>query len=344
MPKHKVSSSTGKLGVTFVRGVVEGANCLFHKIDQENDLGIDGIVELIRDEEPLNRQFAVQIKTGESYFDTTKQACFFPVDDHYAYWNGYPLSVYGIVVIPSLKRAFWVDVKRYFKQHPNCTIIRFSATEANTFDDGHFTSIFVPTALKEPPDIPLEKALLLLHSHNEDESLLGMVVLFRRFCNRREAWDAFGEYFISHDADRIPGMLIYFFAHVPWHGDISAVGEQLTEETRNYVRGKFASLGKTELIKLLSMVDEENMIARGTIGQSVEAIVSSLPHCLGLLSQVLKDKTLPRFIREVAAIIFAIHKPQESIPFFQDMAEDGSWYMAEMVAHIKEWGGLDPYG
>jgi len=344
MPKHKVSSSTGKLGVTFVRGVVEGANCLFHKIDQENDLGIDGLVELIRDEEPLNKQFAVQIKTGESYFDTAKQECVFPVNNHYAYWNGYPLLVYGIVVVPSLKRAFWVDVKRYFKQHHNCTVIRFSATEANAFDDGSFTSIFVPTTVKEIPDIPLEKALQLLRSHHEDESLLGMLVLFRRFCNRRETWDAFVEYFIGHDADDIPRMLIYFFAHVPWHGDISGFGEQLTEETRAYVRGKFASLGKTGLIKLLSMVDEENMIARGTIGQSVEAIVSSLPDCLTLLTEVLKDKALPRFIREVAGIIFAMHKPEESISFFQDMAEDGSWYMAEMVTHIKEWGELNPYG
>ncbi|MDP8219628.1 MAG: DUF4365 domain-containing protein [Candidatus Theseobacter exili] len=343
MLKHKVSSSTGKLGVTLVRGVVEGGNCLFHKIDQENDLGIDGIVELIRNEEPLNKQFAVQVKTGESYFDTAKQECVFPVDNHYAYWNGYPLSVYGIVVVPSLKKAFWVDIKRYFKGHPNCTVIRFSATEANTFNDGYFTSIFVPTIVKEVPDIPLKKALTLLRSHHEDELLLGMVVLFRRFCNKRETWDAFVEYFISHAADKIPGMLIYFFAHVPWHGDIWGFGEQLTEETRTYVRGKFASLGKTGLIKLLSMVDEENMIARGTIGQSVEAIVSSLPNCVTLLSEVLKDKTLPLFIREVAGIIFAIHKPQESIHFFQDMAENGSWYMAEMAAHIKESGELNPY-
>ena len=39
MPKHKVTSSTGKRGVTFVRDVVEAANCLFHKIEKKGERG-----------------------------------------------------------------------------------------------------------------------------------------------------------------------------------------------------------------------------------------------------------------------------------------------------------------
>jgi len=343
MPKHKISSSTGKLGVTFVRGVVEAANCLFHKIEQENDLGIDGIVELVRNEEPLNKQIAAQIKTGESYFDSAKNECVFPVEDHYSYWNSHPLPVYGIVAVPSLKKAFWVDIKQYFKNNPNCTIIRFSATEANTFDDAHFASVFIPTAVREGAGIPFEKALQLFHSPNEDEFFIGMVVLFRRFCNRQEVWDAFVQYFIDHNADELPGMLIYFFAHVPWHSDIWAIGEQLTEETREYVKTKLGSFGKAEVIKLLSLVDEDNMIARGAIGQSVEAIVSSLSGRLAFLSAILEDRAQPRFIREVAGIIFAMHQPQKAIPYLQEMAAQGSWYMGELVAHIKECGELNPY-
>jgi len=343
MPKHKLSSSIGKLGVTYVRGVVEGANCLFHKLEQENDLGIDAFIELIRNEEPLNKQFAVQIKTGESYFDSAKKECAFPVEDHYSYWNGYPLPVYGIVVIPSLKRAFWVDIKQYFKTHPNCTTIRFRATEANAFDDQHFTNVFIPTAVREVPDIPFDVALRLFHSAHEDEFFLGMVVMFRRFCNKREVWDAFVEHFVNHEVEDIPGMLIYFFAHVPWHPDIWGFGEQLTEDTREYVRTKFASFGKKEVSKLLSFVDEENMIARGTIGQSVEAIVSSLPNCAELLLSILKDPEQPGFTREVAGIIFAMHEPEQAVPFLRELEGQGSWYMGEIVAHIKEWGELNPY-
>lgn len=343
MPKHKISSSTGKLGVTFVRAVVEGANCLFHKIDQENDLGIDGIIELIRDEMPLNKQFAVQIKTGETYFDSVKRECAFPVDGHYGYWSGYPLPVYGIVVLPAQKAAYWVDIKHYFKQQPNCTTIRFPATEANAFDDGHFISIFLPTVVKEVPDIPFEKALELCRSEHDDESFIGMVVLFRRFCNRREVWDALVEFFVSHAPEEIPGLLIYFFAHVPWHADIWGVGEQLTEETRVYAKSKFASFTKTHVIKLLGFVDEENMIARGTIGQSVEAIVSSLPDYLSMLADIIRDRSQVSSVREIAAVIFTMRKPQEALPLLKQMADEGSWYMGELFTHIKEWGNFNPY-
>ena len=62
MPKHKQSNAVAKSGINFVRTVTEAANCIFHKIEQENDLGIDGLIELIRNEVPVNQQFAVQIK------------------------------------------------------------------------------------------------------------------------------------------------------------------------------------------------------------------------------------------------------------------------------------------
>jgi hypothetical protein len=87
---------------------VEEANCIFHKIEQENDLGIDGLIELIRNEAPLNKQFAVQIKSGESYFVPKTQECLIPIDGHREYWTAYPLPVIGLVFVPSQKAAYWI--------------------------------------------------------------------------------------------------------------------------------------------------------------------------------------------------------------------------------------------
>jgi len=343
MPKQKVTSSTGKRGVTFVRGVVEAANCLFHKIEQENDIGIDALIELIRDEEPLNRQLAVQVKAGASYFDQVKQRCILPVDGHASYWAGYPLPVYGVIVALDLQKAFWVDIKSYLKMHPQCATISFPATEANTLDVNTFTTVFVPTVLKELPDIPYEQAIRFFASSHDDEFYLGMTVLFRKFCNNSGVWDAFIDYFLSHSAQDIPGRLIYFFAHVPWHPDIWGTGEQLTEETQDYVRERFTSFARPELIKLLEFVDEDNMIARGTMGQSVEAIISSLPQGLPLLRDILSDLAVPRLIREVAGIILAINEPKDALPILDSLAKEGSWYMVGIVDHIKECGELNPY-
>lgn len=39
MPKYSNSSITAKIGINYVRTIVEESGSLFHKIEQENDLG-----------------------------------------------------------------------------------------------------------------------------------------------------------------------------------------------------------------------------------------------------------------------------------------------------------------
>ena len=54
MPRYLQTAITAKRGANHVRATVEDAGSLFIKIEQENDLGIDALIELIRDGEPLN--------------------------------------------------------------------------------------------------------------------------------------------------------------------------------------------------------------------------------------------------------------------------------------------------
>jgi hypothetical protein len=98
MPKYKETNVTSKIGVNFVKGIVEEAGSLFHKIEQENDLGIDGIIEFIKDETPTNKSIALQIKSGKSYFNLQNTESLIPVDDHYEYWKNYPLPVLVLVI------------------------------------------------------------------------------------------------------------------------------------------------------------------------------------------------------------------------------------------------------
>ena len=133
MPTYKRSAVTSKEGINFVRSVVESTGSLFIKIEQENDLGIDALFEFIRDERPLNKQIAVQIKSGASYYNAETEECAFPVGDHRSYWSSHPLPVFGIVYVPSQKAAFWLNLKRYLNANPEATTVRFPATHANRF-------------------------------------------------------------------------------------------------------------------------------------------------------------------------------------------------------------------
>ena len=129
MPKYSEAIVTSKLGINFVKTVVESSGCIFHRIDQEDDLGIDAIIELVKDGLPLSKQIAIQIKSGQSFYSGQSNQCLIPVGNHCEYWSKYPLSVYGIVYVPSLNLANWVDIKWYLKHSGPCVTIKFDRTK-----------------------------------------------------------------------------------------------------------------------------------------------------------------------------------------------------------------------
>lgn len=343
MPRYPKSAVTAKRGVNHVRTVVEDAGSLFIKIEQENDLGINALIELIQDGRPLNQQIAVQVKSGQSYYNTDAGECLFPIGDHREYWSKHRLPVYGIVYVPSIKTAHWVDIKHYLKRNPQATTIRYQTSEANRFDETTFTKIFVPGLVRQVPSLALDEAFALVRSSKLDEVYLGTVVLFRKYPNVLQVWDEFVRSIRERPSEQIPGHLIYFLAHVPGHPDIFYSGEQLTLATREYARNLIAGLRCEEVVKLLTLIDPENSISRGSLGQSVEAVISSIPNSGELLRQVVHSSEHDLFIRECAALIVAMHEGPEAAPLLADLATSGSWYANEMLAHLKEWGHINPY-
>jgi hypothetical protein len=344
MAKYKQTNIVSKNGINFIRSLVEKQGCLFHKIEQENDFGIDALIELFRKGRPLNRQFAIQIKSGQSYYNARSCECLIPVGNHFDYWTAYQLPLFGAVYVPSLDRAYWINIKSYLKNEPSSSTIRFAATEANRLDSATFQSIFLPILLNETPEIELKQAFALLHSKKPDESYLGLIVLFRRFSNLRETWTALIDYFKSRDFEAIPPILIYYFAHIPWHPDIAYVGEAITPETKAYAKSLLHEFGRDEVLKLLAFIDKENMIARGTIGQSVEAVVSFLPNIDKLLEGIANDAAVHLQIREFAALILSMHLGKAALPILHSLVKSGSWYSSVLITYLQQYGAIDPYG
>lgn len=343
MPRYPPSAITAKRGVNHVRATVENAGSLFIKIEQESDLGIDALIELIQDGKPLNQQIAVQIKSGQSYYDPKAGECYFPIGDHREYWLNHSLSVYGIVYVPTLDTAYWVNITRYLEAHPDSVTVRYSVSEANKFDRKSFASIFVPGIAHQVPTLSIDEAFRLIRSRKLDEAYLAIVVLFRRYPNVLRVWNEFLYFLRERPASQIPHHLIYFLAHVPWHPDIFGYGEQLSTETREYARQLISGLEFEHVVKLLSLIDPETSISRGSLGQSVEAIVSSLPAFATLLPRIISDASVDMFIRECAALILAMHEGMGGAPALAELAASGSWYAGEMLAHLKAWGHINPY-
>lgn len=245
--------------------------------------------------------------------------------------------------VPALKNAHWVNIKGYLKDHPHNSVIRFHTSEANRFNQTTFAKLFISTVLHEVPYLSLAEALNLFGSNKPDESYLGLIVLFRRYPNVQEIWNCFIQRLAEKPLSMIPPVLVYYLAHIPWHGDIAYLGERITRETTAHAKNLLAKLSREQVVKLLSFIDEESSISRGTIGQSVEAIISSLPNATEFLQSIILDNSLPVFTRECASIILAMNKGKFAIATIAPLAGTGSWYAGELIEHLNTYGGFDPY-
>lgn len=340
LPKYSQRNATSKSGVNHVRIVVESCNSIFHEIHQENDIGIDGIIEIIKGEHPTGKMLALQIKSGESFF--VRGECTIPTENHAKYWSNHHLPVFGIVYVPTLANAYRVDIKKYLSQNKEASIIKYAPTRANTFDVKDFQRVFVPHILEQPPTgFSLEDALGLFHSSNNDEAFLGLLILFREFTDNNKVWDEFVNYLRQTSAHNIPNVFPYFLAHIPWHPDIWGGKDKITSESRAYAKLLFESLEKAEIIKLLSKIDNKG-IDRGTVGQSVEAIISSLPQSKMCLLEITLDKEIDVSIREYAATLLAYKWPQEIFPALETIAHESST-MDWIVSELREHGSVMLY-
>ena len=135
------------------------------------------------------------------------------------------------------------------------------------------------------------------------------------------------EYFQAHDNNEIPDPLVYYLSVIPWHPDMLLYKDSHTPESREYGKTLIKKFEKKDVIKLLHFVDEENMVSRGSLGQSVEAIVSFIPDFTKHLDAIITDKGLDIRIREVAAVIYAYHHGKEGIPVLETVSGEESWYI-----------------
>lgn len=118
MKKRNPKAQTEKKGVTHVRQVTNDAGHIFREVLEE-DLGIDGHIEVCRDNEPTGVVVGLQIKAGESYIrsETPEAFTYYPKVDDLKYWSKYSLPLFLVIYRPCERKAYWVDIKRYFKEH-----------------------------------------------------------------------------------------------------------------------------------------------------------------------------------------------------------------------------------
>jgi hypothetical protein len=108
------SAAVAREGVTRTQlAVQEDLGWLFREQPTE-DYGIDAQIEVVEEGEVLGRLLAVQIKSGESWFDEPASGGWWyrPDQDHVRYWLSHSLPVLVVLYDPRSETCYWELITR----------------------------------------------------------------------------------------------------------------------------------------------------------------------------------------------------------------------------------------
>lgn len=306
MPKHLKTNKVSKEGINFIKTIVEKANCIFNETPQQNNLGIDTQIELIKNEIPTTSIIAVQIKSGNSY--KINNYYYIPVENHYEYWKDYSLDVIGIVYNPKAKKAYWIDVKKYFENNGKVSKIYIYPNRINEFNISTFKNIIAQFYSNQPATISYSKVGSFLKSDNTEEFDIGLNSGFVNFSNKNEFWDLMVQYLFENGKDKIINSLLYYLSFAT-HGVDVWHSSRYKYKDRNlkYARKILKEIDKENIIKILSLVNSKHAIERDSVGSSIESIISNADNADKKLKEIIYCKDLDRKLRENAVLIYASH-------------------------------------
>jgi Domain of unknown function (DUF4365) len=114
-PKRKPANQ----GVAYVQGIVDEMDCVWRPTPND-DVGLDGEIELGKDGAATARLLKVQVKSGSSYIrnPTGTSFEFFASSNDLGYWSAANLPVILVVYDPEKREGYWKPIQQYLKEHP----------------------------------------------------------------------------------------------------------------------------------------------------------------------------------------------------------------------------------
>lgn len=345
MSVYNQNIGIGKLGVNLIKSFIDENECYFHEILQENDVGIDAFIEFTKDGQNNGRCIAVQIKTGNSFFNVDKSVCNIPIDNHYHYWKNHSLQVYGIVCDYEVKKAFWTSITDFIEKNSKnieegrIKAISFPVMKINELDSRTFGSIFKPTIYGLLPQITFCECLALSNSVFFEEKLLSIDLLLKTYVDDKRSWDRCSAMLNEETNTNLLSRIIYYFSYIPHHPDLWG-DLAYSEETKQYATTLIRKIDKTTLIKILSLT--EAGIERGTIGQCVESLISLLPNIREVLVEIIENDHTSYIGLNAFLILsyydskFVLGSGERFIALLGETAET-------VIAFIKEYGYFELY-
>lgn len=335
----------GKRGINFIHAIVDDNDCFFHEIKQENDVGIDGIIELSDRGVLTGVNVAVQIKTGDSYIDCLNKKCVIPIGKHKSYWKNHALPVYGLACDLTNSCFYYVDIKNYITVHENeidngdIKSISFDIALHNTITSNSFIDLFIKHFFGMVPLLTFEKARQFVNSNFLADICLGLDVLWVHHYDKEETREIFintfrnnAQYFCWHK-------IVDFIACGTHNPDHWSGGKDY--ESRSKCASKIIeNLGKEDIVKLLGAVNGYEGFARGSFGEWTDFTIREIPNNIARLVSIVEDDGIEENIRDNALFLLACYDEK----IFLGLSKKYDLPSRDLLQkHVKQHGKIYPY-
>jgi len=311
MKKFPIIRAKARQGVAFVEKRVAEAGSIFREYSQDTDLGIDGQIEFIDNEVATGDLVAIQIKAGSSYLKHDINGDYFQVKvtrKDLAYWNSLPIPVIIVTYDPETEQSSWIDVLEYIRSNPDILKHDFVTLKlpvnTNQFDAHSLVSNVRSLCTKYRVEAGQLYFAELFASHNIEDKYRGFWGLrsHRDYLFSKLSCFMLMQHMFHLDDDLRAAVTDTISRFLP-HPEVGLIPPK---EIREYVESKLRDFEIQDVAKLLetAWLDEDNLMQRGSLGQSVGVIITAIPRYEQHLIELIMDSKQSYEVR-FAAIILA---------------------------------------
>lgn len=311
MTRRTKNTITEKKGINIVKILVEDNGSIFREISTVDDIGHDANIEfceLNNDEyRPSGIEIKVQIKSGESYFNTN-QAYIKGDKNHFEYWKKHILPTIGIVYNPKTKILYWTNISEYLEQQEEFDTYNIPCNKIlNETNFKNFVNECSNYCRNNKNRIDSELRLDALYSENSEDACSALKTLFLYDRDSQVFWNVIISYLAICKDKFVLKMMVYYLSiaighqgDVFWHKD-----NEITQSIKRWLTKKFNDIvDENILYKILSVINEDEGIDRGTIGNYIILFIKEIKNKKELLIKVFENTQYEFYIRDIALMYY----------------------------------------
>jgi hypothetical protein len=267
-----------------------------------------------------------------------------PDEKHAQYWRSHILPICGIVFDPESETARWVDLTAFLKSaagEPAPYKVNLSPNKL--LDREHFREFrehFLAYRTELSQHAHFGQALAdFAHMDDIPRCRDAIRALFSFHRNRLETWYYLAAGINNFRNHPLLPLLVTRLTHVPGHMDIfwtsqNAISEPVREKAEELFR---RVLTRDMVLTLVGAIGEEGGIVRGSLGQSIHAIVSLADQRRTLYRSIILDRTVPEVQRYwVVLMLLADEQHRQSDDCYSILSEALPGFSEEMQDSLRE--------